>query len=152
MPRSYITVDPLDRLMANIVVESTGFNTPCWLSNYTRRSDGYTKIDIGGKTVYCHRFAFERLKGPVPDGLTLDRLCRIRHCVNPDHLDPVTRRVNTLRGESPTAVAHVSDICKWGHDLGDAYQYPHGRQCRTCTTNRTKIYRQRKKERLAWTQ
>ena len=52
----------------------------------------------------AHRWSYQHHIGPVPEGLVLDHLCRVRHCVNPDHLEPVTSRENTLRGEGFAAV------------------------------------------------
>src|SRR5688500_6772566 len=69
----------------------------CWL--WTGALDrGYGKFFPAGKTVRAHRWLFEQLVGPVPDGMDLDHLCRVRACVNPDHLQPVSRRVNLNRG------------------------------------------------------
>lgn len=78
---------------------------PCWLwtggqnahpsGNYGRAWDRAKKV-----YVYAHRVAYEALAGPIPDGLDLDHLCRVRLCVNPLHLEPVTRQVNLLRGHA----------------------------------------------------
>lgn len=46
---------------------------------------------------YVHRYAWERVNGPIPEGLTIDHLCRVRNCVNPDHLEVVTREENSRR-------------------------------------------------------
>lgn len=52
----------------------------------------------GKKHVLVHRFAYEQVKGPIPEGLFIDHLCRNRGCVNPNHLEPVTNRENVMRG------------------------------------------------------
>lgn len=83
-------------------------DTGCWL--WTAAIDettGYGRFHIApGNMGYAHRFSWELLVGPIPDGLDIDHLCRTRRCVNPAHLEPVTRQVNLLRGET-LAAAHA---------------------------------------------
>jgi hypothetical protein len=76
-------------------------DTECWEWTAARKNGGYGSFAIGKGNVYAHRFAYEMLVGPIPEGLELDHLCRNRGCVNPDHLEPVTRQVNVLRGLVP---------------------------------------------------
>lgn len=85
----------------------------------------------------AHRYAYELLVGPIPPGYQLDHLCRTPLCVRPDHLEPVTPRENTLRGNGPTARHARKTHCIRGHALvGDnVYHTPHrpnGRECWTC--------------------
>lgn len=70
----------------------------CWLWTASRKDNGYGQIFIGGQNVLAHRYAYESLVGPIPDDKEIDHLCRVRHCVNPDHLEPVTHKVNFDRG------------------------------------------------------
>jgi hypothetical protein len=60
--------------------------------------------------ILAHRFAYERLVAPIPDGLTLDHLCCNPPCVNPWHLDPVPQSVNASRYNAgrTTDLAHAS--------------------------------------------
>jgi hypothetical protein len=70
----------------------------CWL--WTGSSDrlGYGRFSTWPSVTLAHRFAYELLAGPIPDGLVIDHLCRTPSCVNPDHLEPVTQRENLRRG------------------------------------------------------
>lgn len=110
----------------------------CWLWHGALHAGGRTGYGWTGSEL-AHRFAYESLHGPIPDSLTLDHLCRVRLCVNPNHLEPVTIAVNTLRGEAPTVVAHRTGVCGRGHRLTGANLYitPNGRQrCRACVAMR----------------
>jgi hypothetical protein len=75
----------------------------CWLWVGAIGTGGYGNFYISSvgrriRSVRAHRWAYEHLVGSIPDGLDLDHLCRNRACVNPAHLEPVTRRVNLRRG------------------------------------------------------
>lgn len=72
---------------------------PCWLFLGATNSNGYGQLRRNGALSYAHVFAFELENGPVPDGLELDHLCRIRRCVRPSHLEPVAHAENLRRGE-----------------------------------------------------
>lgn len=111
----------------------------CWLWTGGLTDTGYGQFfPSGRRQVRAHRFAYELLVGPVPEGLFLDHVkargCRNRHCVNPAHLEPVTNRVNVLRGEGPTAVNALKSHCHRGHPYdADTYITPQGwRRCRIC--------------------
>lgn len=94
----------------------------------------YTKL-VNDKRPLAHRFFYENHKGPIPDGLVLDHLCRNRGCVNPDHLEPVTMSVNVHRGLGPAAKNALKTQCKRGHSLSVENVYltkTKGRQCRPC--------------------
>jgi len=68
---------------------------PCWPTGY-----GY--LPGLPRLVLAHRFLYEQMVGPIPEGMEIDHLCRNRNCVNPGHLEPVTRRVNAIRGADAT--------------------------------------------------
>lgn len=74
----------------------------CWLwTAAINPGTGYARFWIpGAGTVNAHRFAYELAFGPIPDGLDVDHLCRVRSCVRPSHLEPVTRRENLMRGDT----------------------------------------------------
>ena len=65
-----------------------------WLGG---KSNGYGRFWVEGRLVQAHRWAYETMVGPIPEGLTLDHLCRVRYCVNPSHLEPVTLGENIRR-------------------------------------------------------
>lgn len=79
-------------------VEPRGYKSACWVWLLSIRPDGYGQYRLDGRPRLAHRIAYERANGVIPDGLELDHLCRVRACVNPDHLEPVTNRENTRRG------------------------------------------------------
>lgn len=88
----------------------------CWIWTGSQSSNGYGNMYCGnGKYISTHVVSYEAAKGPVPDGFVLDHLCRTPLCLNPDHLEPVTNRINIMRGVSPTVLLHLKGMCKNGH-------------------------------------
>jgi hypothetical protein len=78
----------------------------CWLWTARKNYKGYGMFRLGSRVPYAHRVAYEHYVGPIPEGLQLDHICRVRHCVNPDHLEPVTNAETTCtwtHGEAGTA-------------------------------------------------
>lgn len=108
----------------------------CWLWMAGRNRGGYGTFYVDGRDVKAHRYAYELLVGPIPEGLVIDHLCRTRACVNPSHLDPVTAEENVRRGEGPTAVNARKARCHRGHPL-DFIDSQGARQCSTCRTVRS---------------
>lgn len=76
----------------------TGYDTPCWISTLAKSELGYARERCGDTVGYAHRHAYERAHGPIPEGMSIDHLCRIRSCVNPAHLEPATQAENVQRG------------------------------------------------------
>lgn len=114
----------------------------CWLwTGATLRGYG-TYMRAGGAYI-AHRYAYEDRVGPIPTGLDLDHLCRCRTCVNPDHLEPVTRGENLRRGY---AARGLKTHCAQGHPFDEVNTFQRsdgGRGCRAC---RNKASRDKKRE------
>lgn len=91
----------------------------CWIYTGKLGKNGYGYIGVDGKTKLAHRVSYELSIGPIPEGLQLDHLCRVRSCINPDHLEPVTNRENGLRGISFAAQNVVKTHCPLGHPYDD---------------------------------
>lgn len=91
-------------------IEERGYVTPCrvWLGCVN--SKGYGVRGVDGRRVLVHRHAYEQAHGPIPDGLVVDHLCRVRECFNADHLEAVTPTVNTQRSHSPLSSIDVQRI------------------------------------------
>jgi hypothetical protein len=70
----------------------------CWIWVKSVNKKGYGQLKRGSATSHAHRWYYEQAKGPIPAGLVIDHLCRVRACVNPDHLEPVTNQENIARG------------------------------------------------------
>lgn len=129
------------RPLAERLLEKVSVNpiTGCHEWTAARSASGYGKIYVLGRprtnrVVPAHRVAYELWVGPIPEGLQLDHLCRNRACVNPAHLEPVTQRVNLLRGMSPAADNARKTQCPRGHVYNGANTYRRNgdRKCRAC--------------------
>ena len=107
----------------------------CWVWSGRLTTPGYATYYLEGQYMNIHRYAYELWKGPIPEGLTIDHLCRVRCCVNPDHLEAVSHRENLLRGESPSARNHQKTHCFRGHlfdDVNTRFNKRGSRDCRQC--------------------
>jgi hypothetical protein len=88
----------------------------CWLVTGGLDKGGYARFKVNGASRQAHRAVYTILVDPIPADLPLDHLCRVRNCVNPDHLEPVTQRENVRRSVSP-AGATLNGRCQRGHDV-----------------------------------
>ncbi len=70
----------------------------CWQWQGDKSKKGYGRFWVGNKFAQAHRYAYELIKGPIPEGLEIDHLCHNPGCVNPDHMQLVTGQENIERG------------------------------------------------------
>ena len=131
---------PFERFDAKINREGE-----CWIWTACTYPNGYGQFDKG----YAHRRSYEFHIGPIPDGLVIDHLCRVRNCVNPEHLEPVTQLVNHHRGNAREAVIESNKRrgaqrthCPHGHEYSSEntrYEVKKNgnvmRRCRTCRSS-----------------
>lgn len=131
-----------------ILTTGTRLDGDCMVWTGSATPDGYGRLEFNGSPTYAHRMSYELAKGPIPQGLEIDHLCRRPGCVNPHHLEAVTHRENMLRGSRATATE-----CQRGHPFDaentltvrpkDEAPY---RLCRACRNLRARQERQRKRE------
>lgn len=137
----------IERFLSKIVKTST-----CWLWLAGTNGKGYGSFSVRGKKYSAHRWFYEFIKGPVNSNLDLDHLCRNRNCVNPNHLEPVTRQVNSIRGVGPALSAArqlTKTHCPRGHEYNKENTYfrqnKPGRRCNICHRIKEGIRRQNNK-------
>lgn len=80
------------------IIENRGYETPCWIRRGFTTNKGYGRITIAGRSMYAHRAMYQQEIGPIPQGMTLDHLCRQPKCMRPSHLEPVPFAENLRRG------------------------------------------------------
>lgn len=123
-------------------------DTPCRIWEYGRTAQGYGSFYAGGGreeplNFLIHRFVYEALIGPIPEGMDLDHLCHTRPCWNEHHLEPVTRAENVMRGEGICANNARKVQCHRGHAftsentmIKKRTNRAQSRECRTCHNER----------------
>lgn len=134
---------PIERFAKKCIALPTG--CIIWMGGKTVGGYGMFAADPSRyqeKKVMAHRWAYEQVVGPIPDGYDIDHLCRVRACVNPKHLEPVTRAENIRRA------AVLKTHCPAGHEYTDENTYIRPgtthRTCRTCRRARDLERRDRK--------
>lgn len=127
------------------------FSGECWEWTARVSRNGYGQFTSGGKKLLPHRVSYEHFFGPIPDGLVIDHLCRNKSCVNPEHLESVTQKVNRERGHNAPCGSHnrSKTECLHGHPLDgeNLYRKPNGERC--CVTCRREQKRNRASGRAA---
>lgn len=115
-------------------------DTGCWEWQGYKCEGGYGLIQIDKRTYRAHRVSYELMVADIPDGLVIDHLCRVRNCINPYHMDPVPRAVNSARGNQARTAEKT--LCKSGHRLPE---YTGTRRfCKPCRAEATRRYRAKK--------
>lgn len=135
--------------------DTSGGPDSCWTwQGWLNRQRGYGKIQIDHEVIPAHRVAYELVKGPIPEGLEIDHLCRNKACVNPAHLEAVTHKENLMRADGVCAKNARKTHCKRGHPFDDANTYFYNsptwgklRVCRTCTELKNQRRREQRKKR-----
>ncbi|MET8278291.1 HNH endonuclease signature motif containing protein [Micromonospora sp. NPDC005174] len=122
-----------ERILSSVKIDENS----CWRWQKYVKPNGYGQIGVPGQSSqYVHRVAYLTFVGPIPDGLQIDHLCRVRDCCNPDHLEPVKARTNVLRGVGFAAEHARVERCPAGHPYDNVNTYVRadrqGRGCRTC--------------------
>lgn len=138
-PRRYINGHYLHPPGPDYIEDEQG----CWIWQRSVAQNGYGRLydAVHRRELLAHRHVYELMVGPIPEGLTLDHLCRVRRCVNPSHLDPCTLGENTMRGEGVATQNARKTHCKRGHEF-DAVTPEGHRRCLRCSADSTRRGRQ----------
>ena len=143
-----MTKTVLERVEANVMADP---NSGCWLWTGCLSKAGYGQMSVHGKLNYAHRISYEVFIGPIPLGLHIDHKCRVRACINPRHLEPVTHAENVRRGDAGKVTGlrgKAMTHCKNGHEFTEKNTYINiGTGDRVCRTCRMLLMRERRKSR-----
>lgn len=132
----------LEKVIARTIIDENG----CWLWQGSKDTSGYGHVQFQGKLWKVHRVVYTCMVSEIPRGLTLDHLCRIRECCNPEHLEVVSNAENIRRGISAN---RQKTHCPQGHPYDDENTYfaPNGkRRCKACHRGRMNLINRRKRK------
>jgi hypothetical protein len=106
----------------------------CWIWMRSITTAGYGRLVVDNRIILAHRFIYEKFIGPIPAGFQIDHLSRVRSCINPAHLEPVTPKENKMRGIGVGAINAKKTHCKNGHEFTLENTYPQKRRrvCKIC--------------------
>jgi hypothetical protein len=97
----------------------------CWLWEGPVDREGYGRAQVGPTLAYVHVLVYEEFVGSVPEGKELDHTCRVRHCANWCHVEPVTHQQNCARRPLPLT-------CRHGHDYTQTWYRDYAGKLRCC--------------------
>ena len=129
----------------------------CWNWTGATCGKGYGRFRINGRLEQAHRVAYTAARGPIPDGLQIDHLCRSKNCVRPDHLEAVTNAENSRRA-IPFASNHTKGAnrnkthCSRGHEYtaeNTLLSKDYRRDCRMCKADRNRRWIERSRVMVA---
>ena len=133
-------IDFLTRFHSSIKLNDNG----CHDWDAGKSSNGYGKFWLEGKWLSSHRVSYMLYKGKIQSDLQIDHLCRNRACCNPDHLEAVTSKENTMRGNTIASMNIKKTHCPQGHEYNKTNTYTdktNSRHCRVCNRIRMKLVR-----------
>lgn len=136
-----------ERLRIKVRIEAcpvSGLAGDCWVCDGATR-DGYARF----RKRTAHRISYQTLVGPIPEGFHLDHLCKVRRCINPSHLEPVTPAENLRRSPTVSTLAALRTCCPKGHPY-DAKNCYGARICRTCTRTTQRLWHRAKRGGRPW--
>lgn len=144
MMREQITTE--QRFNSKFIIDD---NSNCWIWKAGKRDKrGYGQFYLNGKNILPHRFSYEMYNGIIPPKMTIDHLCKNPSCVNPLHLEVVTRTENVLRGNNEIAKNKYKTHCARGHPYSgnNLYIKPNNqRDCKMCNLFRNRLWRDKKR-------
>lgn len=140
----------IERIMDKVSVDHNG----CWiwmghLNRFGYGTYNFAKYYSEKKSILVHRWVWEYFKEPIKDELTVDHLCRVHNCVNPEHMEIVTKGENTLRGNAFTAINARKTHCPSGHEYtkeNTLRANKNARRCAICTRKRAREAARRHRE------
>jgi hypothetical protein len=125
----------------------------CWAWTGAVGRDGYGRAYYNNSSFLAHRAVFTEVNGVIPQGMTLDHLCRNKICVNPKHLEITSQRENILRGNGKASINAKKSYCNRGHEFTPENTYfyvgargGNWRMCRACRSITNKIRRKQLRE------
>lgn len=122
---------------------------PCHIFSGAIDGMGYGSVGLkGDKTITVHRYVWITENGPVPNGLELDHMCRVKSCCNLKHLRAVTHRINSIENcDGPSAINARKTHCKYGHQFTPENTYltkEKTRKCKTCVKRQSRQLHERR--------
>lgn len=137
------SLSPKNRFVSKIDFHTSPIG--CWIWKGSHRGYIYGSFWFMEKNVMAHRFAYEFIGGyEIPEGYSIDHLCKNTSCVNPNHLEAVSKSENSIRTRNEFGKNAIKTHCKRGHPLSGSNLYiakNNTRKCYTCIKLRTQQFR-----------